>query len=159
MISGIVFAVLVMAAAATGALFPPGPWYEALRKPHWTPPNWMFPVVWMVLYVAIAAAGWLAWQAAGWSVLMLLWGAQLVFNAAWSWLFFGLRRMHLALLDVSLLILSVLAFVVVAQPVSPTASLLFLPYLAWVIVAGALNLRVLQMNPMEARGPASTAKT
>ena len=148
--AGIVFAVLVLAAAATGAVFKPGTWYERLRKPGWTPPNWAFPVVWTLLYVAIGLAGWLVWREAGWSLPLLFWGAQLVFNAAWSWLFFGLRRMEWALADVSLLILSVLGFIVAAHGASSTASWLFVPYLAWVVTAAALNLRVMQMNPAEA---------
>ena len=145
--AGIVFALLVVAAAATGAVFKPGPWYEELRKPGWTPPNWAFPVVWTVLYVAIAVAGWLVWREAGWSLAIGLWGAQLVLNAAWSWLFFGLKRMELAFADVSVLVLAVLGFIVAAREVSVTASALFLPYLAWVVTAAALNLRVMQMNP------------
>ena len=142
---------LVIAAAATGGVFKPGAWYERLRKPGWTPPNWAFPVVWTVLYAAIAYAGWLVWREAGWSLPIAFWGAQLVFNAAWSWLFFGLRRMEWALADVSLLILSVLGFIVTASAVSQTAAWLFVPYLAWVVTAAALNLRVMQMNPAEAR--------
>ena len=151
MLAAIVFGLIVLATASTGALFAPGPWYETLRKPRWTPPNWMFPVVWSVLYVAIAVAGYLVWRESGWSLPIAFWVGQIVLNAAWSWLFFGLRRMELALLDVSLLILCVLGFMITAQPVSSVASALFVPYLAWVVTAGALNLRVLQMNPVEAR--------
>ena len=148
--AGVVFAALVLCAAATGGLFKPGPWYERLAKPGWTPPNWAFPVVWTILYIAIAYAGWLVWREAGWSLALALWGLQLVLNAAWSWLFFGLRRMSWAMADVTAMILAVLAFIVVAHPISPTAALLFLPYLAWVVTAAALNLRVMQLNPVAA---------
>ena len=151
MIAATVIFILVLATASTGAMFKPGPWYETLRKPGWTPPNWMFPVVWTVLYAAIGYAGWLSWQETGWSVPTVLWGAQLAFNAAWSWLFFGLRRMEAALLDVSLLVLAVIAFLISIQPHSPLAGMLFLPYLAWVVTAGALNLRIVQLNPSEVR--------
>ena len=150
MMAGVVFAALVLCAAATGAIFKPGPWYESLSKPGWTPPNWAFPVVWTVLYVMIAFAGWLVWREAGWSLPLALWGLQLVLNAAWSALFFGLRRMAWAMADVTALVLVVLAFIVAAHEVSPTASLLFLPYLAWVVTAAALNLRVMQLNPVTA---------
>lgn len=51
-----VFLLACGAAWATGALFPPGDWYRSLDKPRWTPPNWMFPLVWTLLYAAIAFA-------------------------------------------------------------------------------------------------------
>ncbi len=142
----LVFFALVVATASTGILFQPGAWYAQMRKPSWTPPNWAFGPVWTVLYIMIAIAGWLVWREAGPGPAIFLWGAQLVLNAMWSWLFFGRRRMDLAFVDVVLLWLSVAAFAVAAIPVSTTASLLFLPYLVWVTIAGALNLSVWQMN-------------
>ncbi len=54
------FVVVAGIAASSGALFKPGRWYETLLKPGWTPPGWVFPVVWTPLYVAIAVSGWLA---------------------------------------------------------------------------------------------------
>ena len=149
--SMVVFAALVVLAAATGALFRPGAWYETLRKPEWTPPKRAFPVVWMTLYAFIALAGWLVWREAGWSMPLALWGIQLALNAAWSWLFFGLRRMHAALANITALIGVLIAFIVAAHPISAAAAWLFVPYLAWVTVAATLNLRVLQLNPVEAR--------
>ena len=142
-----VFVALVVGAAWTGARFRPGAWYRALDKPGWTPPDLVFPVVWGVLYVAIAAAGWLVWRADGWSLSLALWGVQLVLNAAWSWLFFGLRRMRLAFIDIALLWLAIASFIAAAWPVSMTSALLFLPYLAWVSLAAALNLSIMHRNP------------
>ncbi len=145
-----VFIVLVLASAASGAVFKPGAWYARLHKPSWTPPDWAFPVVWTVLYVLIAWAGVIVWKSQGAGPALGFWAAQWVFNTAWSWLFFGRRRMDLAFLDVALLWLSVLGFMIAAWPVSPFASLLFLPYLAWVTTAAALNATVWRLNP-EAR--------
>lgn len=144
-----VFVLLVFAAAASGAVFKPGRWYEMLRKPSWTPPNLAFPIVWSVLYVMIAAAGYLVWREAGFSFAILLWGLQLVLNAAWSWLFFGRRRMDLAFGDVLALWLSVALFIVAAWPISTTASFLFVPYLVWVTIAATLNRTVMRLNPQE----------
>ncbi|MEM1410821.1 MAG: TspO/MBR family protein [Pseudomonadota bacterium] len=149
-----VFIVLVLAAAATGGIFKPGDWYAALHKPSWTPPDWAFPVVWAALYAGIAWAGVLVWESEGQKGLALtLWGAQWAFNAAWSWLFFGRRHMGQAFFDVCLLWLSVAGFALAAWPLNPLASLLFLPYLAWVTVAASLNATVWRLNP-EARRPA-----
>ena len=150
--SAIVFAILVLATASTGAMFKPGEWYRTLQRPSWTPPNWAFPLVWSILYVAIGVAGWLVWQAAGVNVAMALWGLQLILNGAWSWLFFGRRRMDLAFVDVSLLLVTIIAFMIAALPVSQTAALLFLPYAAWVATAATLNRAVWRLNPDAARG-------
>lgn len=142
-----VFLVIVLAAASSGAMFKPGEWYETLRKPSWTPPKWAFPVVWTILYVMIGCAGWLVWTNGGWSLPMALWALQMVTNALWSYFFFGMRRMDIALVDVSVLWLSVAFFIVTAWSLVPLASLLFVPYLAWVTAAAALNYSVRRLNP------------
>jgi len=149
-----VIVLLVFLTASTGAIFKPGAWYESLDRPGWTPPNWAFPVVWTLLYVMIAAAGYLVYSAQGLGIAILLWGAQLVVNAMWSWLFFGLKRMDLALIDIGALLASILAFMVTAFPVSPLAAALFLPYAAWVALAGFLNYRMIRLNPSQAVGGA-----
>lgn len=143
----VIFVLLVVATAASGAVFKPGAWYERLDKPGWTPPDWAFPVVWTILYAMIAYAGWLVWREAGLGLVVVVWLAQLVFNAMWSWLFFGRKRMDLAFADVVALWLSVAAFIVLAWPVSALAGLLFVPYLVWVTIAAALNYRVWSLNP------------
>lgn len=145
--SAIIIAILVLATASSGALFKPGEWYRGLQRPSWTPPNWAFPLVWSVLYIAIGLSGWLVWQAQGAGIAMALWLAQLVFNAAWSWLFFGRKRMDLAFVDVCVLLLTILAYMIVAAPVSQLAALLFLPYAAWVATAAMLNRAVWRLNP------------
>lgn len=136
-----------MATALSGVLFTPGAWYASLRKPAWTPPNWLFGPVWSVLYVMIAIAGWLVWRVDPTGPAVWLWGLQLVLNFLWSGLFFGLRRMDLAFVDLALMWLTIAAFIVFASSVSATAALLFVPYLIWVTIAGALNLTVWRMNP------------
>lgn len=150
--SAIVIALLVFATASSGAIFKPGDWYQELRRPSWTPPNWAFPVVWSILYVAIAVSGWLVWEAQGAGLAMALWLLQLVFNAAWSWLFFGRQRMDLAFADVCALFVTILAYIAAASAVSQTAALLFVPYAMWVVAAATLNRAVWRLNPEAARG-------
>lgn len=142
-----IFVVVVLAAASSGAIFKPGAWYENLRKPGWTPPNWAFPVVWSILYVMIGYAGWLVWTTVGWSLPMAFWALQMVVNALWSYFFFGRRRMDLALIDVAVLWLAVALFILTAWPVALLASVLFVPYLAWVTAAATLNHSVRRLNP------------
>lgn len=94
----------------------------------------------------IAIAGWLAWRAQPGGTAVWLWGIQLALNALWSAIFFGMRRIDLAMSEVSLLWLAIAAFIVAAAGVSATAAALFVPYLIWVSIAAALNWRVLRMN-------------
>lgn len=147
MSAAILIVLLVLAAAASGAVFKPGPWYETLKRPDWTPPNWAFPVVWSFLYIAIGVSGWLVWTTAGVSLAMGLWLLQLIFNAGWSWLFFGLKRMDLALVDVCMLLVTIVAYIAAASAVSATAALLFVPYALWVATAAMLNRAVWRLNP------------
>jgi tryptophan-rich sensory protein len=142
-----VFLVLVFVAAGSGAVFSPGEWYRSLNRPSWTPPDWAFPVVWSILYVMIAVAGWFVWKAEGLGLAMAIWGANLVVNAAWSWIMFGMRQIGLALADVALLWLLTAAFIFAATSVDIRASWLFVPYLVWVTIASALNFEVWRRNP------------
>ncbi|MGL4395661.1 MAG: TspO/MBR family protein [Hyphomicrobium sp.] len=141
-----IIVLLVVATAMTGSIFKPGPWYETLNKPTWTPPNWVFPVAWTIFYAMIALAGWLVWRRAGWSTAMTIWGVGLVVNAAWSYLMFGMQRIDLALIDVAALWVAIAAFAWAAAPIDLRASLLFLPYLGWATFAGLLNFAVWRMN-------------
>jgi benzodiazapine receptor len=143
------FVLLVGLVAVTGAMFKPGEWYQVLAKPPWTPPNWLFPVAWTLLYLMIALAGWLVWRKAGLGAAGLAFAVfflQLLLNAAWSWLFFGLHRMDLAFVDIVLLMAAVGANAYLFYRVLPAAGLLLLPYLLWVSFAAALNLAIWRMN-------------
>jgi tryptophan-rich sensory protein len=142
------------AAAMTGALFPTGAWYEALRKPAWTPPNWLFPVAWMTLYVLMSAAAARAALVEGAAFGLALWSVQIAFNTLWTPVFFGLKRMRLSLVPMAGLWLSVTATCAVFFTLDIWAGLMFLPYVAWVSVAGALNLALVRLNPEAAQAPA-----
>lgn len=136
-------------AATTGAVFRPGEWYEQLAKPSWRPPNWLFPPAWAVLYFFIALAGWLAWRAAGFSGAALpltLYFLQLGLNAAWSPIFFGMRRPDLAFVEIVLLWAAIVATMIAFYPIDKMAAWLLLPYLAWVTFAAALNFSVWRLN-------------
>lgn len=141
------FLIIVFGAALTGAFFMPGEWYRSLDKPAWTPPDWLFAPAWTVLYAMIAVAGWFVWQNEGWVVALLVWAANIVFNAAWSWLMFGRRQIQAALFDSLAMLITIIAFIALTKSTTPVAALLFLPYLAWVAFASALNYAILVRNP------------
>ncbi|MFN3892390.1 MAG: TspO/MBR family protein [Beijerinckiaceae bacterium] len=144
-----VFVGLCFAAASSGAIFKPDAWYRALAKPPWQPPDWLFAPVWTVLYIMIAVAGWLVWRKAGWDAALPLaiYGLNLVLNAAWSALFFGLRRPDLALVEVGALWLSTALLITLFGPISANAAWLLAPYLAWVSFASVLNYAIVRRNP------------
>lgn len=143
------FLLLSFLAASVGAVYLPGEWYAGLAKPSWNPPNWVFGPVWTLLYFCIGLSGWLVWRQAGWRAAapaFVVYGLQLVLNAAWSWLFFGLHMPGLAFIEIVVLWLSILATAVMFSRKSSSAALLLLPYLCWVGFAGALNLALWLLN-------------
>ncbi len=142
----VVFFALVAGGAYFGMNYLPGPFYAALRKPAWTPPDAIFSPVWTVLYVMIAVAGWIVWRAQGFGPALWLWLAQLGFNGAWSRIMFGDKQITHALVDIVALWLVILAFIVAAWPVRRSASVLFVPYFLWVTFAAALNFEIWRLN-------------
>lgn len=135
------------AAAATGVMFRPGPWYRGLRKPGWTPPNVLFPIAWGVIYIAIAFAGARVASMPGAGLAMALWGAQIAFNTLWTPVFFGLHRIRAGLVIIGVLWVLVAACTVTFWRMDAVAGALSLPYLVWISYAAALNGAILRMNP------------
>ena len=136
-------------AASTGAIFPPGEWYEHLAKPSWRPPKWLFAPAWTVLYLTIAVSGWHVWREFGFAAAALplaVYGVQLVLNAVWTPIFFGLHRPDLAFFEIVLLWLSIIATISLFYPLNPSAAWLLVPYLAWVTFAAALNFAIWRLN-------------
>lgn len=143
----LIFLGACFAAGSTGAAFPPGSWYERLDKPGWTPPNWLFPIAWTLLYIAIALAAARVAPLPGSAYAMAFWALQIALNTLWTPVFFGLRRLRAGLLVLAALWLAVLGTLVTAWRLDLTAGLLLLPYLVWVSYAGALNAAIVLRNP------------
>ena len=118
-------------------------------EPRFSPPAWA------VLYLTIAVSGWLVWRKVGFAGAVLplaIYLVQFVLNAAWSPIFFGLRRPDLAFIEIIMLWMSIVATIAAFHPVNATAAWLLLPYLAWVTFAAALNFAAGQFH--QARGNA-----
>lgn len=146
------FLLLCLGTAALGTAWTNlsvGDWYASLQKPTWNPPDWVFGPVWTALYIGMAIAAWLVWRRRRMRGVwrpMCLFGIQLFLNAIWSALFFGLRSPGMALIDIGLLWFAILATVVAFSRISSLASVLLLPYLAWVSFAAVLNWMLWTMN-------------
>lgn len=143
-----VFALVVTAVALIGSLTVTGTSaeYATLRQPSWAPPSWLFGPVWTVLYATIAVAGWLVWRRVGADRALLVYGVQLLLNAAWTPLFFGAGAYGWALVDIVALWLTIVVNVAAFRPLSRPAALLLVPYLLWVTFATVLNAAIWLLN-------------
>ena len=142
----LVFLFACMAAGLTGSLFPPGKWYSELKKPVWTPPNWVFPVAWPILYLLMSYSGATLANLESAGSALALWALQISLNTLWTPVFFGLKNLKLGLIIIFLLLVSVAICTYVFWLYAWIAGLLFLPYLAWVVFAAALNAAVFKLN-------------
>ena len=141
---------LCFGAASFGAVFAPGHWYASLQKPAWNPPGWLFGPVWSVLYTMMAMAAWRVGRQGGWGKQrkpLLIFLAQLMLNALWTPLFFGLHRPGIAFAEIVLLWLAIAATIAAFRPVSRVAAWLLAPYLVWVSFATMLNFALWRLNP------------
>ena len=129
-----------------GTSFPADEWYASLEKPFFNPPSWLFGVVWPILYLLVAVAGWRVFtsdpQIPGWGY----WLGQLAFNWAWTPVFFGLHLVFWGIwVIVGGLLLSI-GFMVRTWPHDKLASLCFAPYVAWLSFALLLNVSIWWLN-------------
>ena len=139
-----------MAAATTGAMFEPGEWYDGLKKPSWTPPKWLFPVAWTTLYLFMSFAAMRVAQLDDNAHAMAFYALQLALNTLWTPIFFGLRRMKAGMIVIACLWLAVFGTMITFIQLDWIAGALFVPYIAWVTAASALNWSVWRLNPQEA---------
>ncbi len=114
-------------------------WYPTLNKPHLTPPEWIFPVVWPILYVMMGVALALVWKKRAAFFSYFIFGVQLFLNFIWSYLFFTLRSPFLGLVDIIGLNIAILLTIYFFKKSSSLAGWLLVPYLFWVFFATYLN--------------------
>jgi len=149
----IVSVVACLLAGFIGSLFtaPAIPaWYSGLVKPPFNPPSWIFAPVWTTLYILMAIAAFLIWQKGldkgGVKAALALFALQLVLNAVWSILFFGLRSPLAGLADILALLAVLILTIISFFNISKIAGALLLPYLFWVSFATVLNFSIFILN-------------
>ncbi|MEQ5790312.1 tryptophan-rich sensory protein [Muricauda sp. NFXS6] len=126
-------------------------WYLTLNKPYFTPPNWLFAPVWTALYIMMGVAAGIVWSKGYHHVwvktALYHFVFQLLLNALWSIVFFGLKNplggMVVILALLTMIILTIKWFKVISKP----AALLMIPYVLWVAFASALNYKIWELNP------------
>ncbi len=148
---GVAGGIAVVVLAIGGGVTEIGPWYRALRKPSWQPPDWLFAPAWTTIFACAAWSAGLVWKLAPSSAwrwgIVALFAVNCVLNIVWSLLFFKMRRPDWALVEVVPLWLSILALILAIAGVDAGAAALLLPYLAWVAFAAYLNRTIVRLNP------------
>lgn len=151
-ISLIVFLMLCLTASVIGGAITAtsvGTWYPTLDKPWFNPPDWVFAPVWTLLYIFMAVAAWRVWRTPRSPArrnALLLFAVQLVLNVVWSLLFFGLQQIGMALVEITTLLVAIVANAIVFRRLDGVAGVLFVPYVLWVGYATLLNLSLWLLN-------------
>ena len=141
--------IMVALVAFTGSHFSPGAWYQELIKPSWTPPSWLFGPAWTILYILMATAAWLVWRESKKIRIgpaLSIYIIQLILNGLWSWIFFGLHEIGMALADLIALLIAIIITCVLFWKIKHIAGILILPYIGWVSFAGFLNYAIWMLN-------------
>jgi translocator protein len=150
--AGIVVSLLIVFGIATlgGAItnLSVATWYPSLDKPSWTPSGATIGLIWTILYTLMGISAWIVWRRDSGTEkpALAIYAAQLLLNIGWSGLFFGLRSPGLALIEIGVLWVAILATLVAFWKVSKLAGVLMIPYLSWVTVAVVLNALIWKMN-------------
>lgn len=127
------------------------PWYEGLNKPSWRPPNYAFGIVWTSIYSSIGYASYLVYKEGGGfdgaaKVPLIVYGSNLLLNWAWTPIFFGAKRLDVALYEIQLINATALATGYLFYKINPVAGYIFIPYCAWLGVATLLNYVIWRDN-------------
>lgn len=125
-------------------------WYITLNKPPFTPPNFIFGPVWTILYLLMGISLYLVWQTKNGKEKrrgIKLFLAQLILNALWSLVFFGVHALLPAFGVIIILWLLILLTIRSFLEINKVAAYLLYPYLVWVSFATALNLGIVILNP------------
>lgn len=124
-------------------------WYDSLNLSPLTPPKYVFPVMWTILYAMIGTAGWCIWRSPSFAKLAWikkLYSAQLGLNWTWTPLFFGYHLTGWAFLSIVMMIFTTAAIIYLGYKKIKLSSMLMIPYLCWIVFAGYLNFYVWRFN-------------
>jgi len=125
-------------------------WYATLQKPFFTPPSWVFAPVWITLFLLMGISLYLIWEKGlgikNVRIAVSIFGAQLILNTVWSFLFFGLQNPFLAFIEILILWIFILASIILFYRISKKAGIILVPYIVWVTIATALNYSVWILN-------------
>lgn len=124
------------------------PIYSDSNRPELSPPGYIFPIVWSILFVLMGISAALIWCSNGRQLdcALLFYGAQLVFNFCWTLIFFNFQAFLAAFIWLIILLVLIGITTVKFYKINSLAGLLMLPYFLWVCFAGYLNFAIWQLN-------------
>jgi tryptophan-rich sensory protein len=122
-------------------------WYQNLQKPSFNPPNIIFPIVWTILYITIAAAGWRLWESKASFSLKLIYGLYVLLNWTWTPIFFGAHEIAAGFIWIAAMNIINLVFIVKSWKVHKLSCLLMVPVFCWTLFAMVLNYQIWVLNP------------
>lgn len=121
--------------------------FDSIAKPDLTPPDWLFPVVWTILYILMGIASYLGLTSKKPNnAALTVYAVQLAFNFFWPIIFFNLKLYLFAFIWLVLLWLLILKTALLFYQISKPAGYLMIPYLLWVTFAGCLNFSIYLLN-------------
>ncbi len=125
--------------------------YEEINTPPLSPPGFLFPVVWTVLYILMGVSSALIWQKRGENRekaenALLIYAVSLVFNFIWSIIFFNFRLYLLSFIWLVVLLILIILTAVKYKKILSLAAYLQIPYILWVAFAGYLNFGIYLLN-------------
>lgn len=125
-------------------------WYTTLNKPSFNPPNYLFGPVWSTLYAIMGIASYLIWKrrkvAENYTLAASVYFIQLVLNLMWSFIFFYQQQIGLALIEIIILLVAIIANSILFYRINKVAGLLYLPYIMWVSFATVLTYSIYMLN-------------
>jgi tryptophan-rich sensory protein len=123
-------------------------WYPMLTKPAITPPDWVFPIAWSIIYLCMGISIALMWYKPEtvFKPIIRLFAIQLLLNFAWSFLFFSLHSPAAAFIDIIALDVIVILYITKSYNLCKGSALLFVPYIAWLMFATYLNGFIMLAN-------------
>ncbi|RZI45541.1 tryptophan-rich sensory protein [Rickettsiales endosymbiont of Peranema trichophorum] len=122
-------------------------WYNSIPRSPLTPPNYVFPIVWTILYAVIGTCGWIIWSSKPIPQLphiKALYILHLVLNWSWTPLFFHYHLVHISLLVLVVMNILVSILILLSYSTIKSVSILMAPYLLWILFATYLNYYILQ---------------
>lgn len=140
------------------------PWYDTvIIKPSITPPDWIFPIAWNIIFVLTTISVIISWnkgeskthflrifrrdrEAKNYNLVIVLFILNAILNILWTYLFFGMHLINFAFVEMLLLEATLLFLVLFTHRISPLASVLLLPYTLWVAFATCLTYQILLLN-------------
>ncbi len=122
------------------------PWYSEIILPSFNPPSWVFGPVWSTLYLLMSISIWRVWIENFNKKILNIYFIHIIFNAAWSIIFFGFHQILFALIDLTIILIFIIILMRIYYKINKISFYLMTPYLLWSSYAFVLNFSIFLLN-------------